>query len=300
MSVWFIEVFTIFLPIWQVRKQQSLQDQTLETIAQWELKTQNTQSEIDFDISSPGVATTPDSFSKGSSCEAAPLDDLLRTSGDSSSEKLYTMAALNSVLMTNPEPLRLFSALRDFSGENIAFLSAVMSWVALWPSHLAHNSSSEHGEKTLTDQLSQRALFKRAIGIYAKFVSQAHADVPINIPGIDRERLDQLFGIPARVLYGEGENEDFEITPFEIVSSATTKRVSIKLEMKLDEMIAERVEWWGKVPDDFDSRVFNDAVKSIKYLVLTNTWPKFVKERLDAQSREDRPIKQRTWWRYFS
>lgn len=31
------------------------------------------------------------------------------------------------------------------------------------------------------------------------------------------------------------------------------------------------------IPPGFGENVFDDALKSIEYLVLTNTWPKFVK-----------------------
>lgn len=35
----------------------------------------------------------------------------------------------------------------------------------------------------------------------------------------------------------------------------------------------------GDIPEGFDETVFNDTEASIKYLVLTNMWPKFVMDR---------------------
>jgi hypothetical protein len=43
--------------------------------------------------------------------------------------------------------------------------------------------------------------------------------------------------------------------------------------------IHDRVQYWGDVPESFGPNVFDDTQESIKYLVLTNTWPKFVKNR---------------------
>ncbi|OJZ88824.1 hypothetical protein ASPFODRAFT_129566, partial [Aspergillus luchuensis CBS 106.47] len=38
-----------------------------------------------------------------------------------------------------------------------------------------------------------------------------------------------------------------------------------------------RVQYWGEVPQTFNTTVFDRAEESIKDLVLTNTWPKFVR-----------------------
>jgi hypothetical protein len=43
--------------------------------------------------------------------------------------------------------------------------------------------------------------------------------------------------------------------------------------------VSDRALYWGDIPEDFDGRIFDDAEASIKYLVLTNTWPKFVKDK---------------------
>jgi hypothetical protein len=42
------------------------------------------------------------------------------------------------------------------------------------------------------------------------------------------------------------------------------------------------VQYWGDIPADFDSSIFDAAEASIKYLVLTNTWPKFIKDRRNS------------------
>jgi hypothetical protein len=43
--------------------------------------------------------------------------------------------------------------------------------------------------------------------------------------------------------------------------------------------ISDKALYWGDIPEGFNATIFDDAEGSIKYLVLTNTWPKFVKDR---------------------
>ena len=43
--------------------------------------------------------------------------------------------------------------------------------------------------------------------------------------------------------------------------------------------IGDGALYWGDIPEGFDATIFDDAERSIKYLVLTNTWPKFVRDR---------------------
>ncbi|GKZ75339.1 hypothetical protein AnigIFM50267_006283, partial [Aspergillus niger] len=38
-----------------------------------------------------------------------------------------------------------------------------------------------------------------------------------------------------------------------------------------------QVQYWGEIPQTFNATVFDRAEESIKDLVLTNTWPKFVR-----------------------
>lgn len=242
------------------------------------------------------MSPVPDSFKKAPSIEAAAVEEF--------GESIYTMTALNRTLAYNPEPLRLFSALRDFSGENIAFLTAVASWTALWPSDPSMEPPPASRGHDLTGQLSRRDLFKRAVCIYARTVSQSHADVPINIAARHRERLDAIFGRAARVLYGEGYDVSgsLAVTPFGEPSLISAEKATAKVAftgLGDYDTVAERVQWWGDIPDEFNANVFREAEKSVKYLVLTNTWPKFVKEMLDLRPGDERPtgrLRWREWW----
>jgi hypothetical protein len=41
--------------------------------------------------------------------------------------------------------------------------------------------------------------------------------------------------------------------------------------------INDRAKYWSGIPEIFSATVFDRAEESIKYLILTNTWPKFVR-----------------------
>ena len=64
---------------------------------------------------------------------------------------ILTMDALEHTLAKNPEPLQEFSALRDFSGENIAFLTRIREWRA---QHIVGAKEVVKDEKDSTTTLS--------------------------------------------------------------------------------------------------------------------------------------------------
>lgn len=265
LSIFFMEIFTIFMPCWAVFRQQTLHQETLDSIAQWESKNK---------FGSDGK-----SFNSGSTMIESILTGKKSTAGSvaSSNESILTMSALEYVLERNPTPLQEFSALRDFSGENIAFLTSVGEWkTSLPPSARNNNNASQ--DPQVRELVRER--FNRALRIYAQYVSVRDAQFPINISSPDLKRLERIFEKSARIMYGEKRVED-SATPFDFAlpnESGSTTQNSEK-EMVVNGCAEDRVQFWGEIPEEFDETVFDDAEKSIKYLVLTNTWPKFVKDR---------------------
>ncbi|KAF4820060.1 hypothetical protein CGCSCA5_v004136 [Colletotrichum siamense] len=284
LSITFIEIFAIFIPCWQVIKHKSLRQETLESIAIWEAKNQQRDRRNSTITGSTKVGSH---LSTGSTWKS-----LAQLEKDTSqSESVYTMGALEYVLDKNPEPLRKFSALRDFSGENIAFLSAVGEWKSSIPTTPGSN-------KQRSMELT-RERFNRALRIYTEFISPRHAEFQINIASQDLKNLEDIFEDAARILYGH-QTERFSdpVVPFEDPNWARPTSSSIGSEtysmsdVASQTPIADRAQYFGAIPEKFTAGVFDDAETSIKYLVLTNTWPKFVKERrysLDSEdSRESR------------
>ncbi|KAH8654215.1 hypothetical protein BGZ61DRAFT_511031 [Ilyonectria robusta] len=273
-SIMMLEIFTIFFPCWEVFRHQTLRQETLDSINQWQLNKSVGKTSGSIPTGSTKVAgSSLTVWSKGDSIES------------SVGESILTMEALECVLERNPEPLQKFSALRDFSGENIAFLRAVAEWQSSLPLVVLD-------PEKIKDDVAQELVcerFNSALRIYINFISSHHAKFQINLSSQDLKRLASVFEPSARILYGEKHEID-PATPFdsfEMTSKAKSSSGSchgsetgiMTGSINETEAIGDKALYWGDIPDGFDATIFHDAESSIKYLVFTNTWPKFVKDR---------------------
>lgn len=277
-----MEIFTIFLPCWEVMRHHALRQETFNAIEQWESKMKKSGSEA---RSLSSVPTMVDSMMSGWKSTNGSVD----TTG--SRDSVLTMGALEHVLERNPAPLQKFSALNDFSGENVAFLTSVAEWKNSLPKALRENTAPM--DDNMKELLHER--FNRALNIYIKFISVNHAEFPVNISSQDLRKLESIFEAPARALYGEKRTVVDPVTPFDTPSfplkSLSSPSFGNGSEVALHPVSSDdRVQFWGEVPEAFGPTVFNDAEKSIKYLVLTNTWPKFVKSRRSSDSIKEEPV----------
>ncbi|KAG7140553.1 hypothetical protein HYQ45_002716 [Verticillium longisporum] len=296
-SIMLLEICTIFLPCWQVLRHQSLRQETLELIALWESGKKNTTGAGKSFVSGSTKTSGKGSFvswrqmsevEKGGSFDAAAI-----------AGGLLTMDALEYALKKNPAPLQHFSALKDFSGENIAFLTSVSSWKTSLrsenvPATTLNGRQSLSIEPCATNQQDRlREQFNQALRIYTEFISQRDAEFSINISSGDLRRIETVFEQAARSVHGDKSPKP-TATPFddwaapkgaESVSMSSEKGIIGAAARDADDVsdtgstIGEGAYYWGDIPDGFDETVFDDAETSIKYLVLTNTWPKFVKDR---------------------
>jgi hypothetical protein len=301
-SIFVIEIFTVFLPCWQVHKHQALRQETLDCIASWESKkklgsvgtsaastmaTTNTYASSGVDPISPTSTLKPESF---------PSHKPESSDTDLPTNNILTMAALEHVLLKNPEPLRHFSATRDFSGENIAFLTAVSDWKAALPAPFLRNRHN-------TSPDIVRKEFSAALRVYIEFISPKDAEFPINIAWADLRKLQGVFERAARslcdsdsgegrgrkkrdsaLLFGEvdfGNESEVGITKAEEGKAGSAETLVLEEGFgggaKMEDL------WAGDIPAAFDAGVFDAAQASIKYLVLTNTWPKYVRERRSSE-----------------
>ncbi|KAI6352173.1 hypothetical protein MCOR25_009506 [Pyricularia grisea] len=286
LSINFIEIFTIFIPCWQVVMHKTLRKETLESIANWEAKRrENPERRTSFVTDSTKIGSAT-----GASWKF--LSDVEKATGQS--ESVFTMGALDYVLEKNPEPLRKFSALRDFSGENIGFLSAVADWKSAEGNRLRSSGMGKAGtsgtsEKEDVEDESEpeinRKRFNQALHIYAEFISPRHAEFQVNIASHDLRRLEDIFEDAARILYGDGHHLENPAVPFEtsdwVENGSSTSSTAAGSSDGLSSTETEdrgRAQYFGEIPQEFSMSVYDAAENSIKYLVLTNTWPKFVKE----------------------
>ncbi|KAG5999274.1 hypothetical protein E4U54_001960 [Claviceps lovelessii] len=248
-SIMLLEIFTVFIPLWEVCKQQSLSRETLELIARWESRQKSAQHS----------GKSLESGSSSTSWMGRTKAGSLSTIGGS----IFTMDALEHTLARNPEPLQEFSALRDFSGENIAFLTRIREWRAQYIVSASPGVKDE--SDSATTLVLSRECYESALHIYIDFISSHSAEFQVNLSSQDFKNLQAIFEGPARIVAGERSSPD-PVTPF--AECPRTERDDTAL-----------IRYTGPIPDDFNDGVFDDAEMSIKYLVLTNTWPKFIKER---------------------
>lgn len=260
---------------------------------QWEIKNKTIDSELKHSSSLSPMAVQM-MFGVGSRNTCV-------TTNPNFDERILSMSALEYCLEHNTAPLREFSALREFSGENIAFLLAVSEWKKSLPPSIRDCTSPRDCE---VNELT-REHFNRALHIYTEFVNLYHANFPINIPFKEFTKLEKIFECANQILYGN-KCEANPIAPFATPSSSfeppSTSSSSKDPEttfVAFSDAIKDQAYYWGKVPEEFDASVFDDAEQSIKLLVLTNTWPKFIRTFSSSTScSEDLDIGARNqYWR---
>lgn len=233
------EIFTVFVPIYEVIRLQILSKKAADSNAIFDSTSLSTR------LGTPYSVETMNTSSPTLAEKAQGLESLRECMGD----RLFTMDALEHVLRENPDPLQEFSALSDFSGENIAFLTRTAAWKSSFP-------------KTLNEDQTLDA-FNHALWLYTTFVSSRDAEFPLNLSSHDLKPLEAIFEKPARTVCGEGS-----------VNPATPFDFDFPVQPSYD--IGLQTRYTGEIPSGFDMAVFDVVEDHVKYLVLTNTWPKYV------------------------
>lgn len=304
MSIFFIEVFTLGFPCLQVYRTHNLQQETIDTIAAWEKRNQilgEDPEAISTSSAGFGGSTLGGRSTAGKSGKSA-----ITTSTSHSRDSTLTMGALENALRTNPQPLLEFASLKDFSGENVSFLSHVGDWRRAWTM-----STSSPADKT-------REQFVRAVRIYSHFVSLEYSEFPVNISSRTGKALYQVFHHTAQILNrrrrqsdsatpfdgavpGRRDDDDGDDCPGDL--EATLGKANLESVTQMAELsmpgsashlngggVGGRHHDFGdlEVPDSFNPHVFEAAEGEIKYLVLTNTWPKFVHAGFEQASQSSK------------
>ncbi|KAH6684830.1 hypothetical protein F5X68DRAFT_241801 [Plectosphaerella plurivora] len=243
LSIMLFEVFATFVPAFQVLKLKSIQKKAASSSNNWEMATRTATLRTPTSSSDIKFAYSSSAAEKGQVQETS-------LAGDDLQSYLLTMEALEHVLNCNTDSLQEFSALCDFSGENIAFITRASALRSMQINSLGEQSRQE--------------VFERALGIYIDFISPSHAVFPLNLPRQELRQLEAVFKRSARAIIGAAPT-----------SLATPNDSQSQLN---DGGSDAGTQFTGEVPEIFDLFVFDKAVSHVKYLVLTNTWPKFVVE----------------------
>ena len=107
-----MEVFTIGFTIIDVLRANSLRQETLDAIADWEAR----QAAGGLDVPANGEPLKSPAFSTASTLKSPSDVSISKQSLDSNKSDILTMTALENALRTNAMPLLQFAALKDFSG----------------------------------------------------------------------------------------------------------------------------------------------------------------------------------------
>jgi len=260
------------------------------------------------------TATTQTRDSMGSTYSTEYEKDSISTSAKSPSSptsttrnrkrEIYSMAALEKALTINPTPLLQFATRKDFTGENIIFLMWVRQWRVWW------DQAGRDDYGSISHQ-AKRQLFRSAVEIYLTSVHMKTSAFPINIEGKIRLQLENIFRgavwtlehigntayeadiFSTHASFGKKTNE---VLPFptkhlgdigkspSFTGSSKTLDKGLLAEGSQDfpskeinlEMQPGDPESAIPIPAGFNAQIFDDAEREVKYMVVTNTWPRFV------------------------
>ena len=268
-----MQAVTIFIPIYEAWKSKREIRSILSILEDWQ-KRRHAQSGAD----QPLTGGLHDSKSFQDSTSNASWTSSMRKS------QMFAMESLEKALAVNPKPLLHYAATRDFTAENIVFLLQVRRWRAAWVV-----ASGYAGSGSIT-QNARAHLYAMAVQTYIASVNEKTAEYPINVEGPIRSALDDVFarGVPEgkyrRSVRFDLPNDTLQRKTSDSDPdsgfSVSWEKSPAQLEEESDFTPHPGVAPLGKaranIPVEFDESVFDAAEKSIKYLVLTNTWRKFV------------------------
>ena len=186
-----------------------------------------------------------------------------------------SMQALEFSIEHSIEPLIEWAASREFTAENTIFLREVRNFKKKW-SMLTTVTTSQ-----------RRQMFNEASLIFFTLINPGTAETPINIEYKIFKTLQATFSGMEFDPYMPSRSQ----TPDEIVSPTVKENVVCPWEDTLsrpasiasDISSATSSSTRSIVPSEFTEDVFDCAFDSIKYLVFTNTWPRYVEAELNGK-----------------
>ena len=224
----------------------------------------------------------------------------LYSSSTTKSKDQYCMSALEAQINEDIDSLLIWTSKREFTAENVVFLKAVRDFKRKW-------ATEEAGGRALsTEQIRQR--YEEAGLIFFNLVNPNTARFNINIDSVTYRQLESVFSALATPdtspsTPGGGNNlvcpwnDDFQRLT-EIATSGTDSETKLVDEVKntyqsqvlsvelkdrgslgvssTDSSVGSPTVPSSLVPSAFNLTVFDRAYASIRYLVFTNSWVKFV------------------------
>lgn len=239
-----MEFVTIFFPLLEVYRSSRERKATFAAIEEWEKRSHDLES-----LQSTSVRNA-----------------LKQDSERQSKSEMYNMQALEKALELNAKELLEFAATKQFTGENIVFLTRVRAWKDRW------NRASL--AKTLMSLETKIKLYAAGKELFDRNISLHTSQFPVNLESKIYRDLERIFGSTFR------SSPTSIITPFTEFWDAIGNRESkagfeditrTKEDGKCDDFVDTLATPYG-----FDGQTFDQAERSIKYMVFTNTWARFL------------------------
>jgi len=186
-----------------------------------------------------------------------------------------SMQALEFSIQHSIEPLIAWAASREFTAENTIFLREVRNFKKKWSSL-----------RTITTA-QRRQMFNDASLIYFTLVNPFTAESPINIEYKIFKTLQNTFAAVEFDPYMPRSK-----TPDDLKSPRLRENVvcpwedTLSRPASLDSSHTTSTTDSARafIPSEFTDEVFDAAFESIKYLVFTNTWPRYVDAELSNKA----------------
>lgn len=207
----------------------------------------------------------------------------------------HSLQAFELALQNNSGELLDYASTREFTGENIIFLASVRDFKAAWAAQQALSSRNDNDESQPSpEHEQQQKFFTLATDIFDRSVSLHTSAFPINIESHVYHELDDIFGrdvVPTSSVIAPFADKWSLSAIAEItkISNAHSSKGNKPAQHALNSgggitggvlhnASSEHILPSGtdSIPEGFGPGVFDRAERSVKYLVFTNTWVRYV------------------------
>ena len=269
-----MEVVTLVFPIVQIFQHKQAARETQAILAEFDVKKLNSE------LSSSGSLATRSTGSKRG--------------------KMFSMESLDECLDTNCDGLQVYSSCMELNGENIIFLTKVLDFRRKW---------ATDSLKVRDPARARMDMFRAALSIYVTLVHSDTASYPINIESSIYAKLESVFDFATK-LVASRRNSESPLTPISSITPWDEPQQEALVESPMLESPGETYPMRNmslstpparrsidndsrehiisldddpqdslgsfQIPAGFDKHVFNAAFKSIKYMVWSETWQRYM------------------------
>ncbi len=233
--------------------------------------------------------------------EPSTTGSLATRSTNSKRGKMFSMESLDECLTTNWDGLQVYASCMELNGENVLFLTRILGFQRKWDMDFPKIRNSSR---------ARMGMFRAALSIYVTLVHSETASYPINIESPIYANLESIFGAATKLVASRRSSESSStpissVTPWDepqqeplVESSMLESSQQETFPMRnmslstpparrsIDNDSREHIISRDHDPQDslagfpipagFGEHVFDAAFKSIKYMVWSETWQRYM------------------------